>query len=105
MPKGNKASFYRNPLSSVVAQAGSKKKNKSSKSSKKTLLPNPNLPSGGGTPMRKKAESKGAQTTSAPKATDTQVNDIYYDRHAGFNIELNNTVYKVIKEQDVVIIL
>jgi co-chaperonin GroES (HSP10) len=32
-------------------------------------------------------------------------NDIYYDRHAGFNIELNNTVYKVIKEQDVVIIL
>jgi len=77
MPTGNKASFYRNPLSSVVAQAGSKKKNKSSKpskSSKKTLLPNPNLPSGGGTPMRKKAESKGAQTMSAPKATDTQVN-------------------------------
>ena len=32
-------------------------------------------------------------------------NEIYYDRHAGFNIELNNTVYKVIKEQDVVIIL
>ena len=32
-------------------------------------------------------------------------NDIYYDRHAGFNIELNNTIYKVIKEQDVVIIL
>ena len=32
-------------------------------------------------------------------------NDIYYDRHAGFNIELENTIYKVIKEQDVVIIL
>lgn len=74
MPKGNKASFYRNPLSSVVAQAGSKKKNKPSKSSKKTLLPNPSLPSGGGTPVRKKAESKGAQAMSAPKATDTQVN-------------------------------
>ena len=32
-------------------------------------------------------------------------NEIYYDRHAGFNIELENTIYKVIKEQDVVIIL
>tara|TARA_R110002020_G_scaffold136685_2_gene305092 strand:+ start:316 stop:957 length:642 start_codon:yes stop_codon:yes gene_type:complete len=79
MPKGNKASFYKNPISSVVAQAGSKKKNKPSKSSKKTLLPNPNLPSGGGIRGRKgrdftKAESKGAQTMSAPKATDTQVN-------------------------------
>jgi len=36
------------------------------------------------------------------------VNDtdnIYYDRHAGFGIELDKTKYKVIKEQDVVIII
>jgi len=30
---------------------------------------------------------------------------IYYDRHAGFNVEIDNKHYKVIKEQDVVIIL
>ena len=30
---------------------------------------------------------------------------IYYDRHAGFGIELEKEQYKVIKEQDVVIIL
>ena len=30
---------------------------------------------------------------------------IYYDRSAGFNIELNKEHYKVIKEMDVVIIL
>ena len=30
---------------------------------------------------------------------------IYYDRHAGFGIELGKEQYKVIKEQDVVIIL
>mgnify|MGYP003153797578 CR=1 FL=1 len=36
------------------------------------------------------------------------VNDtdnIYYDRHAGFGIELERVQYKVIKEQDVVIII
>lgn len=36
------------------------------------------------------------------------VNDgdsIYYDRHAGFGIELGKEQYKVIKEQDVVIVL
>ena len=31
--------------------------------------------------------------------------DIYYDRHAGFGIELQKEQYKVIKEQDVVIVL
>ena len=30
---------------------------------------------------------------------------IYYDRHAGFGVEINKNQYKVIKEQDVVIIL
>jgi len=37
----------------------------------------------------------------AVKANDT----IYYDRHAGFGIELKKEQYKVIKENDVVIIL
>ena len=32
-------------------------------------------------------------------------NEIYYDRAAGFNIELNKEQYKVIKEIDVVIII
>jgi co-chaperonin GroES (HSP10) len=31
--------------------------------------------------------------------------NIYFDRHAGFDIELDDKIYKVIKEQDVVIIL
>ena len=31
--------------------------------------------------------------------------NIYYDRHAGFGVEINKDQYKVIKEQDVVIIL
>ena len=31
--------------------------------------------------------------------------NIYYDRHAGFTIEINKDQYKVIKEQDVVVIL
>ena len=35
------------------------------------------------------------------KANDT----IYYDRHAGFGIELNEEKFKVIKEVDVVIVL
>jgi co-chaperonin GroES (HSP10) len=30
---------------------------------------------------------------------------IYYDRFAGHNIEINNIVYKVIQEQDVIIVL
>mgnify|MGYP003952538369 CR=1 FL=1 len=30
---------------------------------------------------------------------------VYYDRHAGFGIELNQKQYKVIKENDVVIVL
>tara|TARA_R110002020_G_scaffold60335_2_gene163613 strand:- start:416 stop:676 length:261 start_codon:yes stop_codon:yes gene_type:complete len=30
---------------------------------------------------------------------------IYYDRHAGFGVEIENKQYKVIKESDVVIIL
>jgi chaperonin GroES len=32
-------------------------------------------------------------------------NEIYYDRSAGFNMEINGDVFKVIKEFDVVIIL
>ena len=32
-------------------------------------------------------------------------NKIYYDRSTGFNIEIDKENYKVIKEQDVVIIL
>ena len=32
-------------------------------------------------------------------------NEIYYDKAAGFNIEINKEQYKVIKEQDVVIVL
>ncbi len=32
-------------------------------------------------------------------------NTIYFDRHAGFGIEINNNAYKVIKETDVVVIL
>ena len=31
--------------------------------------------------------------------------NIYYDRHAGFGVEIENKQYKVIKESDVVIIL
>ena len=31
--------------------------------------------------------------------------EVYYDKSAGFNIELNKEEYKVIKEHDVVIIL
>jgi co-chaperonin GroES (HSP10) len=31
--------------------------------------------------------------------------EIYFDRHAGFGIEIKNKQYKVIKESDVVIIL
>jgi len=31
--------------------------------------------------------------------------NIYFDRHAGFDIEINDKIYKVIKEQDIVIIL
>ena len=32
-------------------------------------------------------------------------NEIYYDRSAGFNIEIKKNRYKVIREQDVVIVL
>jgi co-chaperonin GroES (HSP10) len=31
--------------------------------------------------------------------------EIYYDRHAGFGVEINKDQFKIIKEQDVVIIL
>ena len=31
--------------------------------------------------------------------------EIYYDKASGFNIEINKDEYKVIKEQDVVIVL
>jgi co-chaperonin GroES (HSP10) len=30
---------------------------------------------------------------------------IYYDRHAGHNIEIGNDIFKVIQEQDVIIVL
>jgi|TARA_A100001201_G_scaffold37796_1_gene39639 co-chaperonin GroES (HSP10) len=32
-------------------------------------------------------------------------NEIYYDKSAGFNIEIKNNNYKVIKEFDVVVVL
>jgi|TARA_X000001382_G_scaffold80086_1_gene56333 co-chaperonin GroES (HSP10) len=32
-------------------------------------------------------------------------NIIYYDRHAGHQIEINNNIYQVIKAQDVVVVL
>jgi len=31
--------------------------------------------------------------------------EIYYDKHAGHNIEIDKTIYKVIQLQDVVIVL
>ena len=31
--------------------------------------------------------------------------NIYYDKHAGFNVEINEEIFLVIKQQDVVIIL
>ncbi len=31
--------------------------------------------------------------------------DIYYDRHAGFKIEIKDKIYTVIKENDVVIVI
>jgi len=30
---------------------------------------------------------------------------VYYDRHAGFDMEIKGVVYKVIKEFDVVVVL
>jgi len=30
---------------------------------------------------------------------------IYYDRHAGFDMEVDKVIYKVIKESDVVVVL
>jgi co-chaperonin GroES (HSP10) len=35
----------------------------------------------------------------------TNEDDIYYDRHAGFKIEIKDKVYTVIKEHDVVIVI
>lgn len=32
-------------------------------------------------------------------------NTIWYDRHAGHNVELDNNIYSVIQERDVVIVL
>ena len=35
-----------------------------------------------------------------------KVNDnIYYDKHAGFNVEIDENIFLVIKQQDVVIVL
>ncbi len=31
--------------------------------------------------------------------------EVYFDRHAGCDLEVKNNIYKVIKEQDVVIVL
>ena len=31
--------------------------------------------------------------------------NIYYDKHAGFNVEINENIFLVIKQQDVVIVL
>jgi co-chaperonin GroES (HSP10) len=35
----------------------------------------------------------------------TDGDTIYYDRHAGFDMEVDKTMYKVIKEFDVVVVL
>tara|TARA_R100001198_G_C5185889_1_gene180549 strand:- start:89 stop:349 length:261 start_codon:yes stop_codon:yes gene_type:complete len=32
-------------------------------------------------------------------------NEIYYDKHAGFDVDVDNNIYKIIKEQDIVIVL
>ena len=49
------------------------------------------------------------QATVVAVGTDVEAlvtdNVIYYDRSSGFNIELNNKQYKIIKEFDVVVIL
>ena len=50
---------------------------------------------------RKAKVIKVGDTVAAIKEKD----NIYYDRHAGFNVEVKQNKYKVIKEQDVVIIL
>tara|TARA_R100000329_G_C7462618_1_gene162933 strand:+ start:139 stop:399 length:261 start_codon:yes stop_codon:yes gene_type:complete len=50
---------------------------------------------------RKAKVIKVGDTVAAIKEKD----NIYYDRHAGFNVEVKQNQYKVIKEQDVVIIL
>ena len=37
---------------------------------------------------------------------DVKVDDnIYYDKHAGFNVEIDENIFLVIKQQDVVIVL
>ena len=35
----------------------------------------------------------------------TEESLIYYDKHAGFDLDVDGVIYKVIKEQDVVVIL
>ena len=49
------------------------------------------------------------QATVVAVGTDVEAlvkdNVIYYDKSSGFNIELNNKQYKIIKEFDVVVIL
>ncbi len=50
---------------------------------------------------RKAEVIKVGDTVAAIKEKD----NIYYDRHAGFNVEVKQNQYKFIKEQDVVIIL
>ena len=35
----------------------------------------------------------------------TTGNEIYYDKHAGFNVEIDENIFLVIKQQDVVIVL
>jgi co-chaperonin GroES (HSP10) len=35
----------------------------------------------------------------------TEGDTVYYDRHAGFDMEIKGVVYKVIKEFDVVVVL
>ena len=49
---------------------------------------------------------KATVMTVGPLVAGVEPDDnIYYDRHAGFTIEINKDQYKVIKEQDVVVIL
>jgi len=49
---------------------------------------------------------QGVVKTVGSLVQGVKANDnIYYDKHAGFNVEINEEIFLVIKQQDVVIIL
>ena len=50
--------------------------------------------------------SKGKVVSAGPLADVLDKDDIvYYDKHAGFHIEIDDEIFLVIKQQDVVIVL